>query len=886
MKHKAMWIILLFLIAWCGITGAEQDTLEKLREGDWDIWLGEGGYDLALMGDDAAPFLVDVLTDESEDARWHARYFLDRYYADLSVLPKLKELFVNSEDNSVRKSAAYLISTVDAEYARKLMVQYMNDLERQDIAENVLTYLRDESVIPKLIAKYNDPNVDPFIREHTAYTLADFRQKNVVPYLIETYNDLKYQWEEKERVAEKLASTRDVRALPILLNYLSPQSRLSDKIITAFSQSDPSIVQPLLEKVGHSESTYSSNMQSAIYEILGNQTDPAFIPIYEKTLLEIDDTNLQAAISGALGNMGEQGFESLVRIVQEKPNACVLRALATYNTDTAIATVMPFTFDKSFPYRKETIKALFQYAGLWEDKISHHITKLLTDVSPKEKLLIIEHLLELGDSWEPEIYKHLTQLLVDTEGEATILTIDLIRRKDLAVMAPALENLIQKAKGRTLHAAQMVYDILHDRPPLELIIEMDQERYDYLQPITLTYRITNVSDYPIYIALYTSLSARYIKLKIQQPDGTMAKYRGPHARLIGLTYDDIQTLQPGDEITGTIQTIKSYDLFQSGLYTVELEIFPGLRGFITKEVNLPINNKSSSFRQFRAGLLTWSNTLTSPKVFFQIDSIPNEIFKDMIESIDPEIITEENREEIVKTCYQLAEFGKQEAIAAIKKLALMDATSSDDFRYHIKHSAQHFLFKFPNPELMSTWIEEFNIGYNIHARIEALGASGDARAIEPLRRITLNNSNYSTKAALALQKLGDECGVKWLRKIAFRKLRHYKEDERRSGAGILASLESPDKHTFYPLLSLRNPQFYEDNYELYLNWEFIHGNAASIDGLKELLIHEHFIVRHAAAYELAYRGDKTGIELIQQDLQANESATRIHARDTLSNLKK
>lgn len=880
-----MWIILLSLIMGCGRTETDIITLEKLRATDWDVWLGEGGYDLAMMGEEAAPFLVRVLTDESEHARRHARYLIDRYYADLSTLPELKDLFVNSDDSSIRDDAAYLISTVDTEYARKLMVQYMNDVERQHIAEKVLTYLRDESVIPILLARYNDPNVDPYIREHVAYTLADFRQKSVVPDLIKTYNDLKYQWEEKEKVAEKLANTRDVRALPILFNYLSPRSRLSMKIISGFSNSDPSIVKPLLEKLGQLDSTKFSYIQDAIYEILGNQTDPAFIPVYEKELLETDDSNIHAAISRALGNMGEEGFESLLKIMQEKPNARTLRILATYNTDAAINAVSSYAMDESSPFRVEAIKALFQYADFQENKVSKHITKLLTDVSPKEKLLIIEYLLELGDSWKAEIYKHLTQLLVESKGEATIFTIDLIRRKELVVMAPALENLIQNAKGRILHAAQMVYDILHDRPPLELTIEMDQQRYDYLQPITLTYHITNISEYPIYIALYTSIASRHVKLKIQQPDGTLIKYVGPIAGLRALTFDDIETLQAGDEITGTIQVLESYDLFQSGLYTVELEILPALRGFISKEVNLPMNNKSSSYRKFRAGLLTWSNMLTSPKAFFQIDPIPAAKFNDMIESIDPEMITEENSEEIVKTCYQLAEIGKPEGIAAIKKLTLMDMTSADNFRY-IKRSAIDLLFRRPDPELVSTWIEMFNMGYYIHTFIEALGASGDARAIVPLRRITfrLNNSNYSTRAALALQQLGDESGVKWLKKIAFRKLRHWKEDERNSGTVILDQLESPNEHIYYPLYSLRNPTFYAQNYEQSIDWSIIHEKSATPDGLTELLQHKNPIIQRSAAYELAYLDDNTGINLIQQDLHANDSATRVHARDTLSKL--
>ncbi len=121
---------------------------------------------------------------------------------------------------------------------------------------------------------------------------------------------------------------------------------------------------------------------------LGNQMDPELIPTYEKVYLKTSDSKLQPALARAL------------KIVQKKPNAGVYRTLATYNTDAAIETVISYAMDESCPFRTEAIQALFQYAGLWEDKISKHITKLLTDVSPREKLLIIEYLLELGDAWK------------------------------------------------------------------------------------------------------------------------------------------------------------------------------------------------------------------------------------------------------------------------------------------------------------------------------------------------------------------------------------------------------------------------------------------------------------------------------------------------------
>ena len=877
MKYRAIMFIFLFLIVWCGRIGAEQDTLEKLRARDWDIWLGEGGYDIALMGEDAAPFLVSVLTDENEDARWHAHYLLDRYYADPSILPVLTYLFIDSTDKSIRSNAIDLIASIDAEYAKALIGNYLDDPNIQDTVVSLLTGLRDERAVPLLVERLKVKEK----RNHAAYALAGFKDKRALPILLEMLDDPTTESGTLDAVFKSLANIADEQTMPRLFNYVNGQRRISSGIIDALSESEMPSILALLKTIEQTDIDQSSYKWQRILEVFRHQNNPELIPYFEKAYLNANNSLLLSEIPYALGKMGKKGLESLLKIAQQKPTVAAFRTLATYNTDEAIETVISYAMDESCPFRTEAIQALFQYTGLWEDKLSKHIMKLLADVSPREELLIVENLLEFGDSWKAEIFKHLTQLLVETESEATILTIDLIRRKNLAVMTPALENLIQNAKGSALHAAQMVYDILHDRPPLKLTIEMDQQQYDYGHPITLTYRITNVSEYPIYLALYKSLASGYVRVKIQQPDGTWAQYRGPIASLLGLRFDDIQTLQPNDEITETTQILDYYDLLQSGFYTVELQISPGLEGVI-------LEDKPHPNKQERQCCLTWSDTLHSHKDLFHINPILPAKLNEMIASIDPEVINKENEEEIIETCRQLIENRSPEGIAALKKLALMDTESPDDFRHYIKRSAQRFLIdKFLDPELVSTWIKTFNIGYNIHTRIKVLRASEDARAIEPLRRITfgLNNANNSTRAALALQQLGDESGVKWLRKIAFRKLRHWKENERNRGAAILARLESPNEPIYYRPHDLRNPWFYAKNYGQSIDWSMIHEKAATPDGLKKLLQHKNPIIQRSAAYELAHLGDKTGVHLIQQDLYANESATRLHARKTLTHLK-
>lgn len=893
MKCRTTLLICLLIVAWCGRTNAELDTLGKLRSSDRDVCFGDGGYDLALMGDDAAPFLVQLLTDENLTARKHAAIFLDRFYADSRILPALTELFQNSTDIDVRANTVAIISSIDAEYARKLMAQYLNvnDVKMQDLAVSVLSSLGDANVIPKLIQKLENPNTDLITRRDTANRLAYFKHNSAKPVLLDILDDpRKYFWS-KEETLVSLAQIADEQSTSILVDYLDNANVLSRRIISALSQSNPSIVQPLLKRLEQLDTTKSPFMRNAIIEILGSQKDPVFSPIYEKVYLETDDPKLQSAIVRALGNMGEEGFEFLLKIVQKKPTSNALRTLATYNSTAAIDAVALLTYDKTSPIRLDAIQALVRYSNLWKDEVSKHITKLLPNVNSKEKLVIIEALPHLGDSWKEDISKHLTLLLADIDLEVRLLTIDLIRRMNLTVMAPALKKLTQEAKGRTQNAAQIVLDILTGKSQLELKVKMSRPRYDYEQPITLTYRLTNVSNHPIKIAFY-KIPTIGLKLDIQQPDGTAARYIGPRMALRALTLNDFQTLQPGNEITGTIPISQFYRLNQEGVYTVQLHVVPGLKGIMSDpKVSRPSNKKIPLSKKIKSNFLAWSDTLISPKVQFNIEPPPVDKLNKMIASIDPEFIVEANAKEIAKTCYKLSVLQNPKATVALKKLALIDVTSPDDFRHELKLTAGRLLMQYPDSELVPTWIEILNREKispvsDYSDLLKLLGESGNTYAIEPLQQIAFRQGNYGlpVKASLAMQQLGDNRGVEWFRKVAFRKLRHWKKDERQKGVHILNNLYPRKERITTRLHNLRDPQFYADNYKLFLNWAAIREKAGTVSGLKELLKHENPIIQRSAAYELAYLGDKTGIHLIQQDLYANESATRWHARNILSKL--
>jgi len=165
----------------------------------------------------------------------------------------------------------------------------------------------------------------------------------------------------------------------------------------------------------------------------------------------------------------------------------------------------------------------------------------------------------------------------------------------LTQMIPTLEQLTENRKGNTQYAAYVALNELLDKTPLQLKIEMSKSQYDYGHPIALTYTIRNISDHPIKIGFRKTLSSSYLRLKIQQPDGTLANYRGKLNRFVSgrqndnehlivmdgeeevlltsLDSNDYNILQPNEVYTRIIAVSKDYRLFQPGHYTIQLKVF-------------------------------------------------------------------------------------------------------------------------------------------------------------------------------------------------------------------------------------------------------------------------------------------------------------------------
>lgn len=834
MKSR-MWIGCLLLIAWCGIIHAELDTLEKLRTTGWDFQPAlktDAAIALMFMEDAAAPFLIQTLAGASLVARSHAIDFLRDLFPDARALPALTEIFLQDANPGMRSAAAQAIASIDSEIARDLVVQHLGapgaNETTQDIAADILIQLEDKRVIPTLVRRLS-------VREKrmgTAFALATFKDKRAVPVLLDILDE-RYGHDKLIKVdaAEALAKIGDARAEPVLMNLLdSPQ--IGAEVADALPQFGISIVPPLLEKL---KQTQSREIQERLARILRHFHQPELAPIFGQLYLESDeeDSELQDAMAHALKNMGIGGFKQLVKVANQNPNYRALSALASYNSGAAVDTVAALALDKAYPLRLEAIQTLGSLGKLWEAEISTYLLQLLSDAAPEVKLY----------------------------------TMDIIQQGKLVEMAPALQELTQTDNEHLQRAAHYVLAVLADEMPLRLEVKMSRPRYAYgiNTDIVVFYRIMNLGTFPIQIAL----TPRIKEFEIQQPDGTLARRSGSLSWFLGLYKEAFETLPPGGNLTMNFVVSKSHWLDQVGRYTIRPRIHtwdPGLR----------------------FGFIAWTGTLTAPDVHFEIEPPTAEQVTAMLTQVEADLGTTVFRNQGIRTLCQLAELRIPGALPVLKNLALTESLAEND---HIQRLVLAVLGKFASPELNPLWMQMLENGDLPSGRaIEALIQSKDKQAIALIRRIIyqrfLNSPNRKEifTLALTLQRfLGDNSVSEWLKATAERKIRHWASYKREEGARILHSLWNPNYHPRNPPNVFINPRFYLQNADSasVSEWEEIRDKSITIVGLEALLGHTNRAIQQAAAYELAHRGNTSGVYLIEPDLHANDAETRVRAREAL-----
>ena len=814
MKY-GIWILCLVIVVGCETRPDAVKTLEKLQTADWDIWR-EAGYDLALMGDNTVPFLIQTLTNESREARWHACYFLRNSYPDSRALPTLTEVFLHDTDEYVRRTAADTIADIDTAYGRTLMIQAM-DAEAseitQSIAVEVLSRLRDERVIPMLMTRLGVPET----RMDAAFALGAFKDKRAIPILLNILDEKSLDNSFREKAVATLARIGDPQTLPTLVNLID--SRFADTVGIALPQFGASVVPLLLEKFARNA---SPEVRDRIARVLRNIHAPELAPLYGQIYLETDAYELQDAISYALQNMGAAGFKSLVKVAKQKTDHRALRALSTYNSEAAVDAVARLALDESYPIRLIAIETLGRFGRLWKAQISTYLPRLLADEDPMVQLN----------------------------------TLRLIKQLKIVEMRPALQKLTGAMNPNLANAAHTVLAVLSGAAPLKLEIETEQPRYDYGERVALSYRITNIGTHTIKISPVREILFLE-RVEIRQPDGTLVLFRGPLVSPAPPRAADYRTLEAGSTLTQTVSLSTFHWLDQVGRYTIQPRIHIWADGL-------------------RFGFMAWTGILTAPEVHFDIEPPTVDEVNRMFALMEAELETEAHRIEAFRTLHRLGELRLPKAIPLLKKLAL-DSERDPALRKW----ALNALAKFTAPHLTPFWIQMLDRSQVPQTlAMKALRANGDAQALETLRRIAFRED--SDTAALALQQLGDDSAVEWLTALAERNLQHWDAKQREKGAVMLNRLQ-PSNTRIQRRNVLTDPWFYANNYAPHPvpDWEAIADKAATRPGLKTLLAHAHPMIQRAAAYELTYLGDVSGIHLIAPDLHANDVQTRMEARAAL-----
>ncbi len=904
------------MVLLCGTAQANPKILDRFHKYT-SLSDGELVYDIFQMGDDALPFLIKNITHEDHQVRKSAFHFIENYYPEAHALSAMTVLFLHESDSWTREKAGHVMAHIDGEYTKGFMSNHLHaDPETQRIAIDVLTKLKDERVIPFLVELLENPITLPERKRFAIYGLADFKDKRAIPALL---GILKYpdnvDVDILKECIEKLGQFDDGRTIPILVSVLNTSSAIgrriskshSEKVINALSQSGAASMQELLETA---QMTLSDIVLQKLLKVFRNTYNPALVAMYEKVCLETDNNTLKSALAEGLKNMGAEGLKALLIIVKQKPCKKVLHSLASFNSADAVDAVASIALDNTSQLRIDAIDSFSQF----------------------------------GIYWNEEVSKHLPQLLEDPNSEVRLRTINLIRKMELKQMIPVLKQLTNNSKGNTRYAAYTALNYLLNTPPLELKIELNQQGYDYGEPIALTYTIRNVSDHPVRFGFRKTMSSSYIRLKIQQPDDTIAQYQGKHDRyapagrqddseywiamdgidevfLKGVEDDHFDILQPNEVLTDIISVTKDFQLFQSGQYTIQLKVFLSPWRNNTVEEKTVLGKRPPLAKKVKSTFMAWENTLISPKVQFDIADPTPEQINTMLTLIEPENFNNASNKQMAHVCFQLGELRHPDALTTLKKLNSIKIDWFSPSHTFFMNAVHRALLRYDLPELVEIWIAmlDNHKQYNeiVYEIVKKVGASGDERALDTIRSAFFKtiNAAISFKIANLLSQLGDDSIINWLESIAYHNLHHWDRKLRLKGAIMLTLLNSSDTNQVrlpYRVLdhfaivelsnefglrspyffsqsrdeySLRKPWIYVDYIETTINWSVVREKATTVDGLKELLKHENQNIQRAAAYDLASLGNKSGIQLIEQDLHANEVKIRLHSRKILTKLR-
>ncbi len=794
MKLKKLWISLL-IVSICGTAHANPDLLEKFRipqQTPYDGLLVE----LYEMQAAALPFLTETLTDYHGQAQWRALNYIKDYYPEPEALPALTTFFLNdTRDLIQRRDAAFTIAHIDNEYAKKLFQKHLNaDRVTQNIIVDGLIRLKDKQVIPLLVKRLEDTKVHT--RLYAAEVLSDFNDKRAIPALMSILHDTEHLEDSMlQRATGALARFDD----PVILSTLvkSYKEHLSREITPKWAPINATNLQAILKVLEQTKIEKGrEDFKYAIRHPKG--ATPQMIPIYEKLYYETDDTIIRKSeIIRVLQDMGPQGLQALLRIVEKKPTGSVLFALKTFHSPKAIEAVATFALNSDSALQKT---ALY----------------MLTEFSPLHKA---------------EIAKYVPQLLNDPDPSIIDLTFRLIRTLELTEFAPDIKRFTRHTDKYVQNAAHFLLDELAGKPQLTLKVEPDKPQNEYGQPITLKYRVKNVANYPIKV-LFAIKSATKESMNVQKPDGTRADYWGLHVDYY-LTKDDYKTLKPGDEITDTLTiSLSTHPLYQIGKYTAQIHLIPYRTGsrFKTAVTNPHTLTAETDFN-------------IKPPTVDYVDNILAQIAADTI--INPDM-----------TYYQLVELKKSGLFPRLQTRAFIPFTPSTRSVYRSEFSMTSLygpeLLKLSNEEL----IEEF---YNLtwhnmsltktQPIMEYVAAIGGAQSIQIFQYEAISGN---VEAALQLKKLGDDSYIRWCKQLSGKYLTHDYEPRRLEGAKNLLRLQQPkyvDSHRGDYDSAITSPHFYKSNEtpQLAAQWPQIVEKVATRDGLKELLNHEIPAVRRGAS---------------------------------------
>jgi HEAT repeat protein/3',5'-cyclic AMP phosphodiesterase CpdA len=459
------------------------------------------------LSNSAIPTLLQALSDECSDFRWHAASALGRIGSEIVVSALIQAL--KDENSAVRQSAASAFGKIGSEVAVSALFQALKD-ENSDVcrsATSALGKIGSEAAVSALFQALKDERSD--VRQSVASALGKIGSEAAVSALLQAFRDKRS--DVRQSAASALDKVSSEEAVPTLIQALNDKdSHIRGKAACALKKiGSEEAVPALIKALKDKEDFVRGNAAAALGEIKSEEALPALLQV-----LEDRASYARGNAISALGKIGSrEAVPALIEAVNDENSyirEAAVSALRKIGSDEAISALIRASNDENSHIRGHVASTLGKISSESEESVSA-LFEALKDEDPHIRGKAVS---VLGDIRSKEAVPALIQALNDRN-------LDVRRRATSALgkigSEEAVSGLIQALKQEKLDVCQNAAEALKKIGTPELLPYLS-ELWQEVQEAGTGYILNTISAVQERCKFYNYTLTQPIAISESQPN--------------------------------------------------------------------------------------------------------------------------------------------------------------------------------------------------------------------------------------------------------------------------------------------------------------------------------------------------------------------------------